>query len=185
SRDGADTQLFSGLAKQHAAIFVYEGEAPEDDVHLFLAFVQGVSTRPSSTSRPSSANASSTARAPAPTNWVLNGEDTALMIGDPRLSSTTKAAIVAMLNVSTVAMRTTEMIEGSARGSSTLNSSWLRSSPIPVAARRTSSGTADSPDSTPWKMMTSVKHTSAISTVSRLSPVKGTSSWNRASGGSV
>src|SRR5699024_418816 len=122
-RDEADDQVVAGSGQQQSDIVDQAGEGREDDVHHFLAVGLGVSTRPSSTSRPSSANASSTARAPAPTNWVLNGDDTALMIGDPRPSSTTKAAIVAMLTVSTVAMRTPEMIDGSARGSSTLNSS--------------------------------------------------------------
>src|SRR5699024_4869751 len=109
--------------QQQSDIFDHEGEGPEYDVHQLLAFVQGVSTLPSSTSSPSRAKASSTARAPAPTNCVLNGEDTALMIGEPRPSSTTKAAIAAMQSASTVAIRTPEMIDGRASCSSTLNSS--------------------------------------------------------------
>src|SRR5699024_375516 len=120
--DETDDQVVTGLRQQQSDIFDHEGEGPEYDVHQLLAFVTGVSTLPSSTSSPARARRRSTTRPPAPTNCVLNGEDTALMIGEPRPSSTTEAAIVAMLTVSTVAMRNLEMFDGSARGSSTLNS---------------------------------------------------------------
>ena len=95
-------------------------------------------------------------------------------------SAARNAAIVAIEIVETTAMRRPPMIAGTARGSSTRNSTCRGVSPMPRAASSTSGEGLRSPATMFGKRMTSVYATSGISTVVVVSPVNGTSSWKSA-----
>ena len=74
------------------------------------------------------------------TSWPIP-----MKIGLPSPSGMTKAAIVAIEIVDTVAILRPAMIDGTASGSSTRTSDCRRVSPMPRADSRTSAGTPRSP----------------------------------------